>query len=229
MQVQELAEVLESVARRTSARTSMEEALGLLAQTAQETIPGADHVSVSVTRRGGRIETVAASGDLVRQLDAVQYELMEGPCVDSIRGRERRIANDLGHDDRWPAFGPRAVQLGVRSQMGLDLFDEDDSIGGLNLYGEEAGAFTDASVQVAVLFGAQASQLLGRRMRESQLTEAVQTRQLIGQATGIVMERYQLSAERAFEFLARVSQQGNIKLVAVAAELVEQAGRPASQ
>lgn len=228
MDVQDLAGVMDTVARRTSARTSMPEALTLLIQAAQDTVPGADHVSLSVTRRGGRIETVAASDDRVRQLDAVQYEVMEGPCVDAIRGHERRITNDLTRDDRWPVFAPRAVQLGVRSQMGLDLFDEDDSIGGLNLYAEKVNAFSDASVQVAVLFAAQASQLLGRRMRETQLSEAVKTRQLIGQATGIVMERYQLSDERAFEFLTRVSQQSNIRLVTVAAELVAQTRRPPS-
>ncbi len=229
MEVQDLASVMDSVARRVQSRTSLEEALELLVAAVQETVPGADHVSISMTRRNGRIQTVVASDDLVRQLDDIQYELMEGPCVDAIAQRQRRISHDLNHEDRWPAFAPRAVELGVRSQMGFDLFDDEDSIGGLNLYAERPGAFSEASVQVALLFGAQASQLLGRRMRETQLTEALKTRQLIGQATGIVMERYQLDQERAFEFLTRVSQQGNIKLAKVAAELVEQTGDRRSQ
>lgn len=229
MDVEDLAPVMDAVARRVSAQTSVEDSLTLLAQAAQHTIPGADHVSISIARRNRQIETVAASDELVRRLDAVQYELMEGPCVDAILSRERRVSNDLTHEDRWPRFAPRAVELGIRSQLGLDLFDEEASIGGLNLYGDEPHAFTDASTHLAVLFAAQASHVLGRRMRETQLTEALKTRQLIGQATGIVMERYQLSEARAFEFLTRVSQQSNIRLATVAAELVQQAAQPRSR
>lgn len=229
MDVQDLAGVMEAVARRASAETSLEDSLALVVEAALHNVPGAVHVSISVTRRGGRIDTVAASDDLVRRLDAIQYEVMEGPCVDAIKKHGRRISNDMAHEDRWPVFAPRAVELGVRSQMGLDLFDEDDSIGGLNLYSDEPFAFTEASTQIAVLFATQASLLLGRRMRENQLTEALRNRQLIGQATGIVMQRYELDEKRAFEFLARVSQQGNIKLATVAAELVEQASRPRSR
>ncbi|SDE31243.1 GAF and ANTAR domain-containing protein [Auraticoccus monumenti] len=223
MDVAELSTVLEEVARRSHGETSLEEALDLLVTAAQQTVPGADHVSISISRRNGRLETIAASDDLVRRLDAVQHELGEGPCVEAVRQRQRRTSHDLHTDERWPRFAPRAVDLGVRSQMGLDLYDDGESIGGLNLYGDQPSAFDEASTHVAVLFGSHASHLLGRRMRESQLTAALGTRQLIGQATGIVMERYQLGAERAFEFLARVSQQGNRKLVEIAAELVDQA------
>lgn len=223
MDVAELSTVLDEVARRSHAETSLEEALGLLVTAARGTIPGADHVSVSVSRRKGHIETVAASDDLVRRIDALQYELGEGPCVEAVQQRRRRTSQDLRSEERWPRFAPLAAELGVRSQMGLDLYHDGDSIGGLNLYGDRPSAFDEGSTHVAVLFAAQASHLLGRRMRESQLTAALETRQLIGQATGIVMERYQLGAERAFEFLARVSQQGNRKLVEIAAELVDQA------
>lgn len=222
MDVQELGSVMDDVARRTTAGSSRDEALALIVRTARDTIPGADHVTISLARRGGDIETLAASDDFVRELDAVQYELGEGPCIDAIQQRERRTSHDLAHEDRWPRFAPWAVQAGVRSQMGLDLFDEGSSIGGLNVYAQQPSAFTDGASSVAMLFGAQASHVLGRRMRETQLTQALRTRQMIGQATGIVMARYQLSAERAFEFLTRVSQQGNVKLATVAAELIEQ-------
>ena len=114
-----------------------------------------------------------------------------------------------------------AVQAGVRAQAGVRLFEtpKPSAQGALNLYSRDVGSFTDMSV-VSQLFAHQSAVALDYAREVENLQEAVKTRQAVGRAVGIVMERYGLSEERAFAFLARVSQTRNIKLREVAAEIV---------
>ncbi|WP_114560708.1 GAF and ANTAR domain-containing protein [Desertihabitans aurantiacus] len=219
---EDLADVMARVARTLHENQSVEETLDAVVHAVRATVPGVRHAGISIGRRDGTIETVAGTDDVVWRIDALQYELGEGPCVDAILGRTRTIVNDIGADERWPNFAPRATALDVRSQLGVELFNESSGVGGLNLYSSEVGAFDEEVVHVLEIFASHAAQALGKSMREEQLQEALRSRRLIGQAIGIVMERYQLDQQRAFDYLIRVSQQSNVKLRTLAAELVEQ-------
>lgn len=203
------------------------EALDLVVRTARDTVPGADEVGVSICRRDRTIETVAATADLVYTVDQIQYELMEGPCVDAIRQDRFDRTDDLAVETRWPRFSARVLPLGVRAQMGIQLYTDRETLGSLNLYSRSPQAFDATTQHAAHLFAAQAALALGRALKEEQLNTALGTRKTIGQALGIVMERYQIDEERAFAFLARMSQNANIKLNLIAQQVVDQLNRDA--
>jgi GAF domain-containing protein len=128
---------------------------------------------------------------------------------------------DLASEQRWPDFSARAAALGVGSMLSFQLFVEGDNLGALNLYSSESDAFDDESEQVGLLFASHAAVAFADAQKLDQLNSAVETRDLIGQAKGILMERYRISAEQAFRVLTRVSQQRNRKLRDLAAELAD--------
>ena len=220
--VRSLADTMAAVAQNMNRRVPLEETLTAIVISARDTIPGVDHAGVSITQRRGRIQTAAATDPLVYEADALQYQLNEGPCLDAIRGKGQTIVNDLATDPRWPSYGPKGAALGIGSQLGIELYDEPDTLGALNLYARDTDALSESTLHMAHLFAVHSALALGRAISQSQLTEAVGTRQLVGQAIGIVMERYQMDEARAFNYLVRVSQNGNLKLRAVAEELVKQ-------
>ncbi len=192
----------------------------VVVETAQRSLPGVDHAGVSVTHRGGRVETVAGTDQLVWQLDELQYELNEGPCLDAIRKDPVVQVNCARHDQRWPAFIPRALSLGLRSQLAVRLYDDNDTLGALNLYSTTAEELDPEVPPLAELLATQAALAMGHTRKEQDLSAALTSRKTIGQAIGIVMERYALDEDRAFAFLTRVSQTTNTKLREVAADIV---------
>jgi transcriptional regulator with GAF, ATPase, and Fis domain len=221
----DLADAMARAARTMHAHRSVDEVLDLIVHSASETIPGINHVGVSVTHRDGRVDTRAASDDLVIDLDKLQYELAEGPCIDALRNADFVQVDRVPDDQRWPRYSPRAAKAGIRSQMAFRLYTDDATLGGLNLYSTESETLNADARHIAALFATHAALALGKAREESTLHAALQTRGKIGQAIGIIQERYELNEDRAFEFLTRVSQTGNIKLRDVATELVEQANR----
>lgn len=224
-----LADVMASVAESLHRQAETEDVLRTIVFSARDTIPGAQDVGISIGHRNGRIETVAATSSRVYQADELQYRLGEGPCVDALAGRWPSATEELGVDERWPRYAPHGAGLGFRSQLGVPLFDEPRSVAVLNLYSAAGGAFGPDSHRVAGLFATHAAHALGRTMVESQLIEALDTRKVIGQATGIVMERYRLTEPQAFTFLVKASQTANTKLRVVAEELVREAEQRAAR
>ncbi|CAA9411952.1 MAG: hypothetical protein AVDCRST_MAG75-2810 [uncultured Propionibacteriaceae bacterium] len=220
-----VAETMAKVARTLHSSAPLDDALTSIAVAARDNIPGVDFAGISIVHRRGRIETVAASDPIVYVVDELQYELDEGPCVDAVKGMGFAAVNDLTTDARWPAYAPRAADLGVKSQLGIMLYQEERTLGGLNLYAECVDVLDEDTVQMAQLFAVHAATALGRALAHEQLNQSVATRQVIGQAIGIVMERYKLNDSGAFAFLVRVSQDGNIKLRDLAADLVGETAR----
>jgi hypothetical protein len=188
---------------------------------AVEVLPGVHYASITVLHEDGRLETAAPTDDLLLGLDAAQYELREGPCYNAAVDAAYVTSPHLAADERFPRYAALAVKAGVRAQAGLLLFDTPKirSRGALNLYSRDVGSFADGSM-VGRLFTHQAAVALDYAREVENLKEAMQTRQLIGRAVGIAMERYSLDEQRAFAFLARVSQTSNVKLRTVAEELV---------
>jgi GAF domain-containing protein len=221
----DLASALADAARTINSPRSLDETLHTIVETAQRSLPGIDHVGVSLAHHDGRIETVAGTDQLVWELDQIQYELGEGPCYYSITAepvvRLERAHQVDRQDDRWPRYLPQALARGLRSQLGLRLHVDDETLGGLNLYSTERDEIAEETLLAAELFAAHAALAMGRARTEEQLNSAIATRKVIGQAIGILMERYQLTEERAFAFLTRASTTSNIKLRSVAQELVE--------
>lgn len=223
----DIADALAQAAREINSPHDLASTLDAIVHAAERSLPGIDHVGISIAYRDGKIETKAGTDQLVWELDSLQYELGEGPCLYAIETQPVTLANDLRHDQRWPDYVPRALEYGLRAQMGLRLFADGETLGGLNLY-STAGETIDPDVaHSAELFAAHAALALGRALREDDLNAALANRKVIGQAIGIVMERYQMDEDRAFQYLVRVSQHSNIKLREIAQELVDQANEGA--
>lgn len=216
-----VAAALTEAAKAIDAPRSLEETLEAIVAAARGSVPGFEHVGISVVHRDGRIETLAGTGPLVWELDNLQYELGQGPCVASVQDDPVVVVEQVRHEQRWPDYIPRAVRAGLKAQLGLRLYTDEATLGGLNLYSTESEGIDFDALEVAELFATHAAIALGRRRHEHQLNEALTTRKVIGQAIGIVMERYQIDEDRAFDFLVRASSTGNIKLRAVAQEVVE--------
>ena len=181
-----------------------------------------EHGGVTIFEDRGRgLSSVGASGSEVEKADALQHELREGPCVDAAVESRVVWSTDLADDERWPQWGPRAVELGLRSILSIELHSQQRRIGALNLYGHRPREFDPDDRDLASLLGRQASASLLHLRTEQGLQEALSSRTVIGQAEGILMERFGLDGEHAFEVLRRYSQDVNVKLRDVAAQVVD--------
>jgi ANTAR domain-containing protein len=166
------------------------------------------------------MHTLVPTDQFVADADRLQCELGEGPCLDAVLGTPLVRSDDLAHDARWPTYKPRAVLMGVGGQMALHMFHDNGSLGGLNLYFDRPGLIDGQTVAVAELFAVLAAAAMGHARELDGLNRALQTRTSIGKAIGLLMERYELDEERAFQFLVRTSQTGNVKLRVIADEIV---------
>jgi ANTAR domain len=218
MSVSDLNDLLDRVAASLSEPGDLEQTLKRITVAARDTVPGADYASISIRHPDGRLETVAPTDPLIYDVDALQYDLREGPCYEAVTDEDVAYSRDLAGGVRWPTYGPKAAALGLRSQLGLRLTHAGDSYTGLNIYARAEEALADP--EVAKLFASHARVALGYADGFDTLKGAIATRQVIGEALGIVIERYGLSEERAFEFLIRASQNSNTKLRDIAAEIV---------
>jgi GAF domain-containing protein len=221
-----LAEAMAEAARALNTPETLEEVLDRLARAACTAIPGVDYAGVSIARRTG-IETMAATDPIVERADQLQYELGEGPCLDAMAGHSVEVVPDMRVERRWPRFAPRAVELGVLSQLGIEIFRQGSTVGGLNLYASTAGALDDTTEHAAGIFAAHAAIALDKTLTVTSLTEALRSRQLIGEAVGILMERYAIDDDKAFRYLVRVSQNTNARLRDIAQTLVDEVAQRA--
>jgi GAF domain-containing protein len=215
-----LAEAMAEAARALNVPESLEEVLSRLVRAACTAIPGVDFAGVSIARRTG-VETMAATDPIVEAADQLQYQLGEGPCLDAMAGQQLAVVHDMRDAQRWPSFAPRAVELGVLSQMGIEIFRQGSTVGGLNLYATKPGAFDDSTGHAAEIFAAHAAIALDKTMTVTSLTEALRSRQLIGEAVGILMQRHTIDEHTAFRYLVRVSQNSNVRLRTIAQSIVD--------
>jgi GAF domain-containing protein len=188
---------------------------------------GCTYGGITLVNAGGRtFTTVGATHPSVLAADRMQYELGQGPCVDASGGFAIIVSSYLGTDDRWPQWGPRVSAFGFNSVLSTEMQARGRRIGALNLYGVAEETFTREDVALAVLFGRQGALALGYAQSEAGLREALQTRTVIGQAQGLLMERFEIDADRAFATLRRYSQHHNLKLKALCHRLVETRSLP---
>lgn len=216
-------ESLLRVARELAARLApadLDATLSQVTDAAVRLLPNVQFSSITVLDSDG-LTTVAPTDERLVRVDAAQSELQEGPCYLAAREDTHVLSSDLRSDERFPRYGPVAVEEGIRSQAGIPLFDSARSRGALNIYSTRVGAFDDAATMSA-LFAHQAGQAIAYAHEVATLQEAVQTRTVIGEAIGIVMERFSLNDERAFAFLKRLSSHRNVKLRTIAQDFVDE-------
>lgn len=217
----DIAEALAEAATAINSPRSLDDTLDAIVHAAQDTVPGFEHVGITVAHAHGEVETRAGTGELVWELDQLQYELGEGPCFEAMADDAVLLLEDARTESRWPTYLTKARERGLRSQMGLRLYSEGRTLGGLNFYSTRTyGAHADA-VQLAELFATHAAIALGRARQAHQLNESVASRQAIGTAVGIIMERYRITEQRAFQFLVRASSTSNVKLRVIAQGVVD--------
>jgi len=178
------------------------------------------HAGLAFVHSGRRIETVAATDPAVRVLEETQNRLGEGPDLTLTRADRSLVVHDTARETRWPAWAAAAVDLGLRSMVGARLYTSERTIGTLNLYDSRASHFTESDLQVAHVLARHAAIALWNTQNAHHLARAVDSRKLIGQAQGILMERFGLDEDRAFAVLRRYSQNENLKLHAVAESVV---------
>jgi transcriptional regulator with GAF, ATPase, and Fis domain len=214
------AETFADVARALLGQADVQHTLQKIVDLAVETIEGCDHAGITFLK-GGKGSTPAASDDVPIAVDVIQFESGEGPCLSAIREHEVFESKDLRLEDRWPRFATRAhEETGVSSMLCFRLFVAGDTLGALNLYSKAVDAFDEHSRSVGLVFAAHAAIALSTAMHEEQMDEALQSRDLIGQAKGILMARRSCTADAAFEALRKVSQHRNIKLRELAEQVV---------
>lgn len=187
---------------------------------AVQIIPGTDFASLSLVTRGADIESLAPSAQIPFDLDFLQASLGQGPCLEAIYSESTIRVPDMASETRWPEFSRRALGAGIRSMLALQLFVEGDNLGALNLYSQQTGAFTQESENIGFSMSAHAALALAATQTRGNLHEAVVSRDVIGQAKGILMERHKLSEHEAFLLLIAASTHTNQKLITIADDLV---------
>jgi hypothetical protein len=188
---------------------------------AVDLIPGCEFAGASIVQKKRKITTEASTDALVRRGDKLQYELNEGPSLQSIHEQETVYSSDLTRESRWPTWSQRvADELGVRSTLCVQLFTGPASLGCLNLYSRSVNAFNESDRYSAFALAAHVAVAMASATQEENLELALTNRTVIGQAEGILIERFKIAPEQAFALLTRLSQQRNTKLHHIAADLV---------
>lgn len=206
---------------------NLTDSLRRVATIARFAIPGVEAVGLTL-RAGQSGTTVAHDGDVAIALDEAQYQDDLGPCLEAFRTDQMllvgRIADELS---RWPAFARRAEELGIRSSLSVPMRSEGTPVGALNLYASPESAFGPESVVVAELFGAQASVSVTNaevywraKHLADHLGRALESRDRIGQAKGILMREHGIDADKAFELIRQHSQDRNVKVADLADQII---------
>ncbi len=211
--------------RELASRQDVDETLQLAVDLAAELIPGCDYADIMFIRPGGTT-TPVSTDPITVALDQLQDEVGEGPCLATVDQEQAVVVTDLATDERWPEFGPRAVEMGVASAACYQLFlhrNDGDRLGALALYGSQPAAFDERATELGEVFAAHCAAVLASSIAHEGARTALESRDVIGQAKGILMVRHKLSAAEAFDLLRRTSQSQHVKLRELA-QLVAQTG-----
>lgn len=205
---------------------------GRLVQIAARTVPNAEHAALTMIHGSKAPETTASTGAIPRQVDAIQYDVGEGPCLEAIEEDDVTRADDLATDTQWPRFAARAVALTpVRAMLGVRLFLGGTDRAALNFYATTPNVFTDLDVGVGAVYSAFASLALQRdaaARKVENLEIALESSRHIGTAMGILMGRQLLTQDQAFDRLRAASQHLHRKLRDIAEEVIQTGEVPAS-
>ena len=215
----ELARRLAEAARGLQEQLDPQQVLDRVVSLAVAMVPGADEATITMVRARRHVYSAAATGELAAWFDVLQDETGQGPCLDAMWNQQTVRVDDLPADPRWPVLGPRAGERGVGSMLCLQLFVHEDTLGALDLLAHQKSAFTDESEHIGLLLASHAAIAVADAQKLEHAAIALANRDIIGQAKGILMERFKITADQAFDVLAKVSQDTNRKVYAVAEDL----------
>jgi GAF domain-containing protein len=206
--------------------TDIASTLYRVTSTAVELIDAVTYADVLLISGPDTFESVGATSPVATELDGVQQRFREGPCLDAALDDVVTVSNDLSEDLRWPRFAKSAIAAGVHAMLSFRLYTHDARMGALNLFATDRDAFTAEVEALAAMLATQAAIALIDDNKELQFRSALASRDIIGQAKGMVMERFGVDALHAFELLKKLSQDSNTRLVDVASELVARGSEP---
>ncbi|WP_089247443.1 GAF and ANTAR domain-containing protein [Rhodococcoides kyotonense] len=188
-------------------------------------VPGVDHAGVSLIHQHGKkrsFEAVAPTGDIPEYIDHLQEKLGIGPCLDAIRDKATLRVADYTVEARWPELTEAILgSTAVRSSLSIFLYTDQQSIGALNLYSETTDSFDEDIIEQAEALAAHAAVGISGARRDEQFRSALASRDIIGQAKGIVMERFAIDALQAFRLLSKLSQDQNIPVLQLAQQVID--------
>jgi putative methionine-R-sulfoxide reductase with GAF domain len=219
--------MLAEIARSLFAQPTVRDTLQRIVDVAAETIDGCDGAALLLVHQR-KIVAGAWSSELVHDIEMMEYEIGEGPCIDVIRERPTFESADLRDEmSRWPTFAARALGAGIESILAFRLFASEETLGALDLYSGRSGAFDESARAFGTVFAAHAAlALAGAQVHAHDagvadgLREALVARDVIGQAKGILMATQQVDADTAFDLLRRTSQKQNLKLREIAEQVI---------
>lgn len=195
--------------------------LAYLVESAAEYVPGAEYVGVTIAERSGEVRTAAATGYYPKILDEIQHRWGQGPCLSAAWEHHVIKIDDIQDELRWPDYCREvATATPIRSVLAYQLFADHQTMGALNFYAQTAEVFDTASVEAGMVVATHVALAWNLARRDQQFRSALATRDIIGQAKGMFMERFKIDAVQAFEVLKRLSQNSNTPLVDIAHEIV---------
>jgi transcriptional regulator with GAF, ATPase, and Fis domain len=217
-----LLEVAELVQRVGEQHVEVDTVLGELTKDVVRSVPGAEYAGITVVLRDRQLRSASASGEYPVLLDEIQQRHGQGPCLLAATEQRTIRISDMATERRWPLYSREvAATTPIRSVMSFHLCADHQTTGVLNFYSETANVFDDDAAQLGETVATLASLVWNLACREEQFRAALASRDIIGQAKGMVMERFKIGAGQAFELLKRLSQSSNTPLVAVARQLVD--------
>lgn len=220
----ELAACFADIARQLQAEDGREATWAKIITLARHFLPEIEHGAISLVRRNNKVDTVAATDEVARSVDRIQYETGEGPCLSSIWEHEMFVTGDLATECRWPVFSSRTLkETGVRSMLAFQLFVQEDTLGALNLYSQRQNAFGERAQAFGRVLAAHAA--LAMSAAEAQdaaenLQTALESSREIGVAIGILMVQSRVDQSGAFRILVDGSQRTNVKIRTLAERIV---------
>jgi GAF domain-containing protein len=220
----DLALRMAELARSAAPPRDVNEVLASVTAAATEMLPGADTCGVLLIGKGGKFESLFGTSDLIYKLDALQEACGEGPCIEAALGELIVRTDDFATERRWPKYSSAVTELGIHSGMSFKLYTSATTAGALNLFGHQPGAFDAQSEVIGSVLAAHAAAAIIASRHSEQLESALNSRDIIGQAKGVIMERFKVDAMRAFEMLRELSQTTNTRLVDIANRVVESRG-----
>jgi GAF domain-containing protein len=201
---------------------SSDDLLHEVTDSAVRLLPGVEHSSVTLVEgRRRKVRSTAGTGPIPQKLDELQEKYQQGPCLTSMWDHHTVVIDDFEKDARGPKFTAAAIAATpVRSSLSIQLFTDDTNLGALNLFAERAHGFNADAEEIGLALAAHAAVALSGAVRSEQFKSALASRDIIGQAKGILMERYNIDAVTAFNLLIRLSQERNVPLAQIADLLV---------
>jgi GAF domain-containing protein len=217
---------MDELAANLYSHTDVDSILETVTASAVDLIPDIDFADVLIVD-GHRYRSLAPTAELAAELDAIQLEMQEGPCLAAAAESATVLCSDLASDSRWPEFAAAAVQAGVGSMMSFQLYSYGKPLGAhcgrgaLNLFSRNKNHFTVEDQAVGAMLATHAATALIAADRQTQFESALASRDILGQAKGILMERFKVDAVRAFDMMTRLSQDSNTPVRVIAQRIVD--------